>query len=610
MNQQQPMYVHRPESGGKKFWRIVFGSMVGFILSCIIFCLLSVFLMIGMVASFSSSSTTKIVADNSVLKLDLSTPIVEQAVPNPFEGFESLGFGDQAVGLNDILASIKVATTDNKIKGIYMNIGFVQSGTATIKEIRDALLKFKESGKFIIAYSEYYSQGAYYLVSLADKIYLNPNGQIDFKGVSASVMFYKGLLEKLDAEMQIIRHGQFKSAVEPFMLDKMSEANNKQYTLMIQGIWNTYLDAISASRNISKENLLKIADELTLRDAKTAMELKMIDGIAYSSDVEEELKTLCGIKENKKLNFITLNNYAKSTKTLDFSSDKKDKIAVIYAQGNIVDGKANANNNPVIASEDICKTIRKAYKDESVKAIVLRINSGGGSGLASDIIWHELELAKQAGKIIVTSMGDYAASGGYYIACNSDYIVAQPNTLTGSIGVFGILPNAEKFLKNKLGITVDVVKTSSHADFPTVTRGMDEYERNVMQNQVEEFYTQFITRVSEGRKMKIEAVDSIGQGRVWAGVDAIKIGLVDELGTMEVAIQKAAELANLDNYSILELPKQTDWFTKLLNQQKEDAVEEALKTKLGDLYYTVKGVQNIINAKGIQARMPMEIVIE
>lgn len=604
MYQDQNVIVQRPESGGKKFWRTVFGSMLGFILSLIVLFFIFFTFTMSMVASFTPD--LPVVSPNSILRLTLNNEIVEQAAPNPFEDFDGLErFGmSGSTGLNDILSCVGNAATDPNIKGIYLNISGLMAGHATVKEIRDALLRFKESGKFIYAYSENYSQGSYYLSSVADVVALNPMGSIDFKGISFSVLFYKGLLEKLNMDVQIVRHGEFKSAVEPYILDKMSKANRDQMTLLSSTMWDVMLESISKSRNIPIEKLEEIADNLASDNAKKAKELGMIDKIIYSSEVEDDLKTLTDVTD--KVNFISLNDYRKTVK--DLMKINADKVAVIYASGNIIDGKSS--DQTVIASQNITQTLKKAYKDDKVKAIVLRVNSPGGSALASEVIWNEIENAKKAGKIVVTSMGDYAASGGYYIACNSDAIVAQPNTLTGSIGVFGMIPSFQNLLKNKLGVTVDVVKTNPHADYFSGLRKMDEVELNVVQASVEEVYGTFIKRVADGRKMTIEQVDEIGQGRVWAGKDALNLKLVDRLGTIDEAIALAAEMANLTDYKIEYLPKSKDWFTSLFEKDDQTVMQKAVREELGDFYYIYRTMRQVSEAEGVQARIPMEIIIE
>lgn len=607
MNQEAYFKPKKKETGARKFWRIVFGTMVGFFFSCLIVSILSMFFFAAMIASVGSTSTVT-VKDNSILKLDLQKPIQEQAEDNPFEMFgdEFSQYYQSTIGLDDILTCLKSAAKDPKIKGIYINTGSVNASPATLKEVHDALVEFKESGKFIYAYADSYTQGAYYLSSVADQITMSSTGVISFKGMAMQVMFYKGLLDKLDVDMQVIRHGKFKSAVEPYLTDKMSEANREQMTLLANTLWNTMLEDISESRNIDKEQLNTLADGLFIGSAVKAVENKLVDKTCYKSDVAQDLKQLVGVTEDKDLHLATLSEYRKSIKAE--INTAKDEIAVIYAVGQITGGQSGDDS---MGSESMVKLIKEAYSSENVKAIVLRVNSPGGDGTASDIIWHEIEQAKKAGKIVVTSMGDYAASGGYYISCNSDYIIAQPNTLTGSIGVFGLIPSFQRALKNKLGVTVDAVTTNKHSDAAGVIRPLNAEEIAVYQEFIDDFYGVFTQRVADGRGMEQSAVDEIGQGRVWAGADALKIGLVDALGNIDDAVAKAAELAKLDNYKLSYFPKKKDFWTKLMEKSSEDNnIQAVIKHELGDQYYIYQGLKQLKRAEGVQALMPLQIQFE
>lgn len=597
----------KKETGAKKFWRIVFGTMVGFFLSCLIVSILSTLMFVAMIASMGSSNPVAI-KDNTILKLDLQKPIQEQAVDNPFDMFgdEFSQYYQSGIGLDDILTCIKAAAKDSKIKGIYINTESVSTSPATLKEIHDALVEFKESGKFIYAYADNYTQGAYYLASVADNVTMSATGLLQFRGVALQVMFYKGLIDKLDVDMQIIRHGKFKSAVEPYMMDKMSEANREQMTLLANTIWNTMVDDIAAERKLNKETLNQIADNMFFGTATKAVENKLIDKTCYKDEVAQDLKKLVGLAEDKDLNITGLSEYRKAVKAETNSA--KDEIAVVYAVGQITGGKSG---NDVMGSETMVKLIKDAYTSENVKAIVLRVNSPGGDGTASDIIWNEIEQAKKAGKVVVTSMGDYAASGGYYISCNSNYIIAQPNTLTGSIGVFGMVPSFQRALKNKLGVTIDGVTTNKHSDAGGALRPLNAEELEVYQNFIDEFYGIFTQRVADGRGMEQSAVDEIGQGRVWAGADALKIGLVDALGNMDDAIAKAAELAKLDNYKVTYYPKKKDFWTTLMEKTSGDNnIQAVIRQELGDQYYIYQGLQQLKNAEGVQALMPMQIQFE
>lgn len=607
MGQEDYFKPKKKETGARKFWRIVFGTMVGFFFSCIIVSILSMFMFAAMIASMGTTTTVS-VKDNSILKLDLQKNISEQAEENPFDMFgdEFSQYYQTSIGLDDILACIKSAAKDPKIKGIYINSESVGAAPATLKEIHDALMEFKASGKFIYAYADSYAQGGYYLSSIADKVTMSTTGLIQFKGIAMQVMFYKGLIDKLDVDMQVIRHGKFKSAVEPFLTDKMSDANREQMTLLANTLWNTMVEDIAASRKLSTEEVNNIADGMFIGTAAKAVESKLIDKACYKSDVVQDLKKLVNVENDKDLNITTLAEYTKALKAENNTA--KDEIAIVYAVGEIRGGKSGSD---IMGSETMVKLIKEAYTSDNVKAIVLRVNSPGGDGTASDIIWHEIEQAKKAGKIVVTSMGDYAASGGYYISCNSNYIIAQPNTLTGSIGVFGVVPSFQRALKNKLGVTVDGVSTNKHSDAGGTMRPMNAEELAVYQEFIDDFYGVFTQRVADGRGMEQSAVDEIGQGRVWAGSDALKIGLVDALGNIDDAVAKAAELAKLDNYKISYYPKKKDFWTKLMEKSSSDNnVQAFIKQELGDQYYIYQGLNQLKRAEGVQAMMPMQISIE
>lgn len=594
-----------------KFSKVVLAAFLGTLIALVINFFIKVGVVSSMISSFSKteeSSTT--VKPNSVLYMKLDYAIPDRSTDNPFGNidFQSMESKD-ATGLNEILRNIENAKTDANIKGIYLELSNIPTSTATLQEIRSKLQEFKESGKFIVAYGENYGQSAYYLASVADKILLNPEGMVDLHGMASQIMFYKHLMEKLDVEMQIVRgpNNRFKSAVEPYFLDKMSEANREQMEKLLGTVWGEILTSISQSRNISVEQLNQIADNLeSLFNAKKAKELGLVDALYYKDQVLDELKGLTG--SNKSINAVGNANYAKSYK---MKSGSKNEVAVIYASGQIFDGKGDEEQN--IYSENLSKTIRKAREDENVKAIVLRVNSPGGSAAASAIIGHELDLAKEV-KPVIVSMGNYAASGGYWISAKADYIFADPTTLTGSIGVFGTFPNMKGFLNDKIGLTFDVAKTNENADFGSVTQPLTEFQYNKLQEMVVMTYNDFTSRVAEGRGLRQSYVDSIGQGRVWAGADAIGLGLVDQLGDMEDAIAYAAEKANLaDDYKVTEWPKQKDFFTRMMesiNDSETDKLDAAMKQKMGVYYDYVKALENLGNNTGIQARMPFDIIME
>ena len=593
------------ESKSRKFFRVVFGSALGFIIASVVISILSLFMMIGMVAAIGSSDTEKIEA-NSVLELTLNDPIEERGIDNPLHGMDISFYNTKSIGLDDILASLENAATDNKIKGVSLKLSSVSASPATLSAVRDALIKFKESGKFVYAYGDSYSQGAYYLASVADKVFVNPQGGLDIHGLAFQIMFYKGLIDKLDIDVQVVKCGKFKSAVEPYILNKMSDANREQLTVLGNSIWGKMAADIAKSRNLSVEMLNAVADSMLLiADIENALKLGIVDAFSYPTQYRNFLKGQLSVKEDETLNLVSLATYRKSFKQ-DLGKGS-DKIAIIYAVGQINDGKGSNNT---IGDVTLCQEIRRAYKDKDVKAIVLRVNSPGGSALASEIIWNELENAKAAGKKIVTSMGDYAASGGYYISSNSDAIVAEPTTLTGSIGVFGMIPSVQRCLESKLGVTVDVVKTNAHSDLSTL-RPLTEEEYNTIQGSVDKVYDTFLTRVSDGRGLTKAQVDSIGQGRVWSGADALQLGLVDQLGNLKDAIAVAAKLAGTDSYKLVYYPEKKEWFETLFNKDKEEKeISADIRSELGELYPTYNALQQIIKAKGVQARMPMEITIE
>ena len=591
-----------------KFSKVVLAAFLGTLIALVI----NFFIKVGVVSSMISSlskdtETTATVKPNSVLYMKLDYAIPDRTTENPFGGinFNTMESQDMT-GLNDILRNIEQAKTDANIKGIYLELSSIPTSTATLQEIRDKLIEFKDSGKFIVAYGENYSQSAYYVASVADKIILNPEGMLDLHGMASQITFYKHLLDKLDIEMQIVRgpNNRFKSAVEPYFLDKMSEANREQMDKLLGSVWGQILTGISQSRNISVEQLNQIADHLeTMFDADKALEYGLVDELFYKDQVLDELKGLTG--SNKSINAVGNANYAKSFTDKNVS---KNEVAVIYASGQIFDGKGQEGN---IYSDDLSKTIRKAREDDNVKAVVLRVNSPGGSAVASAIIGRELDLTKEV-KPVIVSMGNYAASGGYWISAKGDYIFADPTTLTGSIGVFGTFPNMQGFLNDKVGLTFDVAKTNENADFGNFTQPLTEFQYAKLQEMVVKTYDSFTKRVAEGRGLRQSYVDSIGQGRVWAGVDAIDLGLVDQLGDMEDAIAYAAQRADIaDDYKVVEMPKQKDFMTRLLESMNgSDKLDAAMRSKLGSYYDYMQGLENLQKNTGIQARLPFDMVIE
>ena len=533
-----------------------------------------------------------VVKDNSVLKIEFKDPVLDRTSDNPFSDIDLLNSSTEgSVEFKDILDNIEKAKNDDKIKGIYLNFSSVNAGFSQIEEIRNKLLDFKESGKFIYSYADSYNQSAYYLASVSDKIALNPEGIIELKGLSAEIMFYKGLMDKLGIEAQIIRHGKFKGAVEPFMYNQMSNENREQIEKLLNSISDYMIDGIATEREgITSEEIHKMINNMYLSSARKCLESGIIDKIAYQDQILSDL-------EDKSEHEITLTDYMKVKNSKTSVSD--NKIAIIYATGEINTGKGSYNT---IGSETTVEAIREASEDENVKAIVLRVNSPGGSALASEIIWREINLAKQKKKVVV-SMGDYAASGGYYIACNADKIFANNSTLTGSIGVFGIVPNTKNFLNEKLGVYIETVKTHKHSDIANGYRKLSDDELNVIQNSVEDIYETFITHVSEGRGIPVRKVDEIGQGRVWSGADALSIGLIDEIGGLEDAIASAADLSDLEDYRIITLPKKTDMFEEFIESfsAKQNIV---LPNFLGISEKMINQLEFLNSKEKIQARIP------
>ena len=579
----------------KSFFKNVLSTIVGMVLAVFVIMLLFIGIVSVSISSLNNQPEVT-VKENSILKINLSdVSVVERISENPFEGLNFSGDIPKTIALKQVLDNIEKAKADEQIKAIYINTSFVNAGLSQIEEIRNKLLEFKQTGKPIIAYAEVYSQTAYYLSSVANKIYLNPEGIVELKGLSAGIMFYKEFLKKLDIDVQVIRHGKFKSAIEPYILDKMSAANREQMQLLLNSFADNIMDSIANQRGLTLAHVESHINNLSLEDAKKCLELTYVDALLYQDQIEDSLIKIAG---SEKLNLISLGKYTHT------KSEKKeisrDKIAIIYATGAINSGEGNEKS---IGSTTTSAAIKQAREDKRVKAIVLRVNSPGGSALASDVIWRETILAK-AEKPLVVSMGDYAASGGYYIACAADSIVANPTTLTGSIGVFGLIPNLSKFYKNKLGISIDTVNTGKYADMG-VNRPLSNFEKNKIQNSIKNIYTTFITHVGEGRGMSTNAVDEIGQGRVWTGYDAKEIGLIDTYGGVEKAIDIAAYLAKIEDYRVISLPKKKDPFTELaLKLGNSSSFSDILFTKLGLKTELTQPIESLLKDDKIQARIP------
>ena len=580
-----------------KFFKSVVSTVLGMIVGFVLVILIS----LGIIAAISSGENNTNIKENSILKITLDNPIVDRNLDNPFN-FDILNFeSEQKIGLIEILNNIEKAKNDDRIKGIYMNTEFPNADMGTIEEIRNKLIEFKkETNKFIIAYCEIYTQKGYYISSVADKIYLNPEGGLQFTGLAYEGMFFKNALEKLEIEPQIIRHGKFKAAVEPYMLEKMSVENRRQVNKFLNSIWNKVLNDIAKSRKVNQNDLFQIVENMKIQKPEDAINEGLIDGLLYKDQLLDSLKKKLNLDNTQKINFTNNSSYA-SAKVKSNKKYSKDKIAIIYAYGDINGGEGD---DETIGSERISRAIRNARTDETIKAIVLRVNSPGGSALASETILREMILAKDK-KPIVVSMGDVAASGGYYIAAHADSIVANPTTITGSIGVFGVLMNAKKLFNNKLGITIDTVKTNKYADMGSIFRALNENEKVIIQKSVERIYDTFITHVSKGRNISKEEVDKIGQGRVWTGKDALELGLVDVLGGLEDAIKIAAKMANLESYRIKSLPEQIDPMEKLITNITGTSKAYFLKNELGDSYKYYKNINQIINMDELQMRLPL-----
>lgn len=585
----------------KDFIKYTFASLLGVVLAGIVFTILGIITMTGMIASSDTETT---VNENSVFFLDLNGTLSERVEDNPFQAFMDEEF--QAYGLDDILASIKKAKEHENIKGIYLQTASLETSFASLEEIRHALADFKESGKFIVAYADQYTQSMYYLASIADKVIVNPQGSISWHGLASQTVFFKDLLKKVGVDMQIFKVGTYKSAVEPFIATEMSEANREQITAFLNSIWEQLLTDISASRNISKETLNQYADQLTeLHQAEEYVNMGLADTLMYKDGVLSYLKELSGREADESLRTLSLEEMTNVRRNVP--KDKSGNIiAVYYAFGGIDDSTSPEEG---INSQKVIKDLRKIREDETIQALVLRVNSPGGSAYGSEQIWHEIELMK-AEKPVIVSMGDYAASGGYYISCNADCIVADPTTLTGSIGIFGMIPNMEELLTDKLGLHFDVVKTNKFADMGDISRPFNPDERAAMQSYINNGYKLFVKRCADGRGMTTEAIEKIAEGRVWTGSAAKELGLVDELGGLDKAIEIAAEKAGVEAYSIINYPEKEGAFSALLNQGKDDYINGQMAESLGEYYNYFKVIKNLKEADRIQARLPFEIQIK
>ncbi len=570
--------------------------MLGFLLTFFV-----LFIILAAIIGASSGDKEVKLEKNSVLHLTFDEPIKDRGNDNPFANFNfgSMSGGKQ-IGLNDILDNIAKAAADENITGIFLDVTSVPSGIATIEEIRNELIEFKKSGKFIYAYSEGFTQPSYYLATAADKIYLHPTGMAELKGLRSEVLFFKGTLDKIGVEPQVFRHGKFKSAVEPFIQDKLSDANREQIRSYIGSIWNHLVEGIAKERKITTAQVQDIASRMLVTNAPAAVQYKLVDELKYRDEVLEILQKKTSAKGIDEIEFVTMGKMVDVKDTRDKSG--KDKIAIVFAEGDIVDGEGKDGQ---VGSVEFSKAIRKARLDEKVKAVVLRINSPGGSALASETIWREVMLTRKV-KPVIASMGNVAASGGYYIAAPCDTIVASPNTITGSIGVFGLFFNARQMVNN-IGVTIDTVKTNPYADIMTASRAVTAQESEVIQKEIERIYDNFVTRVSEGRHMTKANVDSIAQGRVWSGADAKRLGLVDVFGGLDKAIEIAAKKAGLTSYRIQELPYLEDPFQKFMKQLSGDSEAAILQKTLGESYRYYQQLEHLRAMKSYQARLPYEL---
>ncbi|WP_343558028.1 signal peptide peptidase SppA [Sphingobacterium sp.] len=586
----------------KSFFKYVLATITGIVIS---FVVLFIVLMgiIGAIISSASSDQEIVVKSNSVLYLSFDYDITERSEANPLGSLNLPGYSTKNIGLDDILARIKYAATDGNIKGIYLDASHIGIGFASLKEVRDELLAFKKIGKFVVAYNAGYDQKAYYVASIADKVYVNPQGTIDFKGLASSTMFYKDLLDKVGVEMQIVKVGTFKSAVEPFFLNKMSDPNRLQVTSYLGSIYSTFINEISASRNIAADSLRAIANDYRVRDADDAVKYKLADAKLYKDELLSDLRKRLKISEKDEISFVSLLDYNKKIK--DDASGSE--VAVLYAAGEIVDGEGTGPGE--IGGDKFSRELRKLREDDAVKAVVLRVNSPGGSALASDIIWREVILTKKV-KPVIVSMGDLAASGGYYISAAADSIFAEPTTITGSIGVFGVIPNFQNLMNNKIGVHYDGVKTGKFADLMTsFDRPLTAEERDIIQREVDKVYGTFTKVVADGRKLSIADVDSIGQGRVWTGAQGVGNKLVDRLGNLDAAIQAAAKKANLTKYKVSQYPEKEDPFTSILNNSKEKVRVWVAKEQMGEYYRYFDVMKKATAQTGVQARLPYSVEI-
>ncbi len=586
----------------KDFLKYTLASIVGLLACTIIVSIISIIAVVGIAAS---SETATVVNENSIFKLNLKGEVTERMIDNPFAAL--MNEEQTALGLNDILTSIQKATDNEFIKGIYLEAGGIVADPACTDEIRNALLRFKETGKFVVAYGGSYTETDYYICSVADKVILNPQGMVDWHGVASQTIYFKDLLAQLGIEMEVFKVGTYKSAVEPYTSMEMSEENREQITAYTSSIWNNMVKGVSMSRGITPEKLNECADRyMAFASPEETLAEGLVDTLLYLDETKDYLKQLMNIDEDESLHVLSLSEVKNIQKNVPL--DKSGNIiAMYYAEGQIVDAPSTGmNTTPEIVGEKMCIDLRKLRDDETVKAVVLRVNSPGGSAFASEQIWNEVVKLKEK-KPVIVSMGGYAASGGYYISCAADTIIAQPSTLTGSIGIFGMFPNPHKLITDKLKLNVETVKSNKHADFGSMTRPFGADERTIMQGYINRGYALFTKRCADGRQMSIADIEAIAQGRVWTGEMAKELGLVDMLGDIELAKTIAAEKAGIDSYTLISYPKEAGALDMFLDQAKESYIETRIAKAAGQFKSELNLIYNLEQMNNLQARLPYEI---
>lgn len=589
----------------KAFFKQALATMVGIFLIAALFSVMGIVSLVSIIASGSSETPIK---ENSILHLNLSGTLTDRTQENPLDKIMNMGEESNAVSLEQAVTALKKAAVNDNIKGVYLEAGTLSAQPATVQELRQALVDFKKSGKWIVSYADSYGKMGYYLSSVADTLLLNPEGSVDFSGLESQPMFFKEVLDKLGIEMQVFKVGTYKSAVEPFICTEMSDANREQITSYLTSVWNNVLIDVAASRNIDVDKLNKLADTQTMfARAQSSVDNGLIDALCYIDQVKDILRSNCNlVNKDDKLSFASISDVANSAKS---EEGKGEQIAVYYACGEIVQSaSAGLDQEVQIVGEKVVKDLQALRTDPKVKAVVIRVNSPGGSAYASEQIWREVTLLKKE-KPVIISMGDVAASGGYYISCASDRIFADPTTITGSIGIFGMVPNVSNLLTKKIGLKFDVVKTNEMADMGTMSRPFNAAERAQLQKMIEQGYDTFTKRVADGRGMSQDSVKLIAEGRVWTGEQGLKIGLVDELGNLDDAIAYAAKMIESKEYHTVSYPAEEDPFAMILNETKSDYMNNEIKELLGEWYSVYSFIRNVKSADNIQARIPYDIVI-